>query len=123
MRRSARDASNMRPFGSEASLDDTQPEASHFIARSADVLGGTPVFSGTRVPVRSLLEYLEGGQPLDEFLLDEFLTDSHGQPRAGHRRTQAGRNPGSALGARAHPVDESQAGNSQHVGSHASWHH
>ena len=32
-----------------------------------DILGGTPVF-GTRVPVRSLFDYLEGGDTLDEFL-------------------------------------------------------
>ena len=36
-----------------------------------DILGGLPVFSGTRVPVRTLLDYLEAGQPLDEFL-DDF---------------------------------------------------
>ncbi len=33
-----------------------------------DILGGTPVFVGTRVPVRALLDYLEAGDPLDEFL-------------------------------------------------------
>lgn len=33
-----------------------------------DILGGTPVFIGTRVPVRILLDYLEGGDPLEEFL-------------------------------------------------------
>lgn len=33
-----------------------------------DILGGTPVFIGTRVPVRILLDYLEGGEPLEEFL-------------------------------------------------------
>jgi uncharacterized protein (DUF433 family) len=33
-----------------------------------DILGGTPVFVGTRVPVRSLFDYLEGGDTLDEFL-------------------------------------------------------
>ena len=32
------------------------------------VLAVTPVFSGTRVPVRSLFDYLEGGESLDEFL-------------------------------------------------------
>jgi uncharacterized protein (DUF433 family) len=35
-----------------------------------DVLGGTPVFRGTRVPFQALLDYLEGGQTLDEFLED-----------------------------------------------------
>lgn len=33
-----------------------------------DILSGTPVFVGTRVPVRSLFDYLEGGDTLDEFL-------------------------------------------------------
>ena len=33
-----------------------------------EVLGGTPVFAGTRVPVRSLFDYLEGGESLEEFL-------------------------------------------------------
>lgn len=35
-----------------------------------DILGGTPVFVGTRVPVRTLLDYLEAGDPLDDFLED-----------------------------------------------------
>ncbi len=33
-----------------------------------EILGGTPVFWGTRVPVSSLFDYLEGGESLDEFL-------------------------------------------------------
>lgn len=33
-----------------------------------DILSGTPVFVGTRVPVQSLFDYLEGGDTLDEFL-------------------------------------------------------
>ena len=33
-----------------------------------EVLGGTPVFAGTRVPVRSLFDYLEGGESLEDFL-------------------------------------------------------
>ena len=43
------------------------------ILRDPDVLGGTPVFAGTRVPVQTLLDYLEAGHPLDEFL-DDFPT-------------------------------------------------
>ena len=35
-----------------------------------DIMGGTPVFAGTRVPVQTFVEYLEAGDPLDEFLLD-----------------------------------------------------
>jgi uncharacterized protein (DUF433 family) len=38
------------------------------IRRSPDVLGGTPVFAGTRVPVQTLLDYLEGGESIDDFL-------------------------------------------------------
>jgi uncharacterized protein (DUF433 family) len=34
----------------------------------AEILGGTPVFASTRVPVRSLFDYLEAGETLDEFL-------------------------------------------------------
>ena len=33
-----------------------------------EILSGTPVFVGTRVPVQSLFDYLEGGETLDEFL-------------------------------------------------------
>ena len=40
-----------------------------------EVLGGTPVFRGTRVPFQALLDYLEGGHTLDEFL-DDFPTVS-----------------------------------------------
>jgi uncharacterized protein (DUF433 family) len=32
------------------------------------IMGGTPVFVGTRVPARTLLDYLEGGDTLDDFL-------------------------------------------------------
>lgn len=35
-----------------------------------EILGGTPVFVGTRVPVRSLIEHLESGYSLDEYLND-----------------------------------------------------
>ena len=35
---------------------------------SPDVLGGTPVFAGTRVPVQTLIEYLEAGDTIDDFL-------------------------------------------------------
>ena len=40
------------------------------ITKSLDILGGTPVFRGTRVPFPALLDYLEGGQTLDAFLED-----------------------------------------------------
>lgn len=38
------------------------------ISRSPEVMGGTPVFSGTRVPVQTLLDYLESGESIDDFL-------------------------------------------------------
>jgi uncharacterized protein (DUF433 family) len=40
------------------------------IIKDPDVLGGTPVFRGTRVPFQNLLDYLESGQTIDEFLGD-----------------------------------------------------
>ena len=44
--------------------------ATSIIQSSPDVLGGTPVFSGTRVPVQTLLEYLAAGERIDDFLQD-----------------------------------------------------
>ena len=38
-----------------------------------EILSGTPVFVGTRVPFRALVDYLEGGHPLSDFL-DDFPT-------------------------------------------------
>jgi len=38
------------------------------ISRSPDVMGGAPVFCGTRVPVQTLLDYLEAGDSIDEFI-------------------------------------------------------
>lgn len=49
-------------------MQPTQP-----IVKDPDILGGTAVFQGTRVPFQALLDYLEGGQSLDEFL-DDFPT-------------------------------------------------
>jgi len=38
------------------------------VTSSPNVMGGTPVFAGTRVPVENLLDYLEGGDSIDDFL-------------------------------------------------------
>jgi uncharacterized protein (DUF433 family) len=38
------------------------------ITSSPDVMSGTPVFAGTRVPVQTLIDYLEGGESIDDFL-------------------------------------------------------
>jgi uncharacterized protein (DUF433 family) len=43
------------------------------ITSSPDVMGGTPVFAGTRVPVQTLLDYLKAGESIDDFL-DGFPT-------------------------------------------------
>ena len=50
----------------------TEVEA-QIISQSADVMSGAPVFAGTRVPVQTIIDYLAGGHPLDEFL-DDFPT-------------------------------------------------
>jgi uncharacterized protein (DUF433 family) len=43
-----------------------------------DILSGTPVFVGTRIPLRSLFDYLEGGDTLEEFL-HQFPSVKHEQ--------------------------------------------
>ena len=48
------------------------------IDRNPEILGGTPVFAGTRVPVRILMEHLEAGDRLDDFL-DDFPSVSRDQ--------------------------------------------
>ena len=52
--------------------------AESVIKRDPKILGGTPVFSGTRVPVRILWDHLEAGIRLDEFL-DDYPTVSREQ--------------------------------------------
>lgn len=51
----------------------TENAAQDLIERDKDILGGTPVFRGTRVPIQTLFDYLEGGDSIDEFL-DDFPT-------------------------------------------------
>ena len=43
------------------------------IQSDPEIMGGTPVFAGTRVPAKALIDYLEGGHSLAEFL-DDFPT-------------------------------------------------
>jgi len=50
------------------------------IVRDPDIMSGTPVFAGTRVPVQTLFDYLEGGHSLDQFL-DGFPTVRRTQAR------------------------------------------
>ena len=40
----------------------------YIISTSPDVMGGTPVFAGTRVPVQTLIEYVEAGDSINDFL-------------------------------------------------------
>ncbi len=49
------------------------PQSRTVVQMDPEILGGTPVFVGTRVPVKALLDYLEGGHRLDDFL-DDFPT-------------------------------------------------
>lgn len=44
------------------------PQRTAVVHSDPEILGGTPVFIGTRVPVQTLFDYLEGGETLDEFL-------------------------------------------------------
>ena len=48
------------------------------ITCSHDIMGGTPVFAGTRVPVQTLIDYLEGGETIGDFL-EGFPTVSREQ--------------------------------------------
>ena len=63
----------------------TNPDA---IERSPDVLGGTPVFAGTRVPIHTLIDHLEAGDSLAEFLAD-FPTVTREQAVAVLERARA----------------------------------
>lgn len=38
------------------------------ISASPDVMGGTPVFAGTRVPIQTFIDYIKGGESIDDFL-------------------------------------------------------
>lgn len=49
------------------------PENASIISTSPEIMGGTPVFAGTRVPIQTLLDYLKAGESIDDFL-DGFPT-------------------------------------------------
>ena len=61
-----------------ATLERTLTAMKPPICTAPDVLGGTPVFAGTRVPIQTLLDYLEGGESIDDFL-DGFPSVSRDQ--------------------------------------------
>ncbi len=46
----------------------TETMSKPIITSSPDVMGGTPVFAGTRVPLQTLLDYIEAGESIDDFL-------------------------------------------------------
>jgi len=48
--------------------NDLQRQAESVIVQDPEILSGEPVFRGTRVPFQALLDYLEGGDTLDQFL-------------------------------------------------------
>ncbi len=52
--------------------------SSSVVHSDPEIMGGTPVFRGTRVPFQTLIDYLEGGHPLANFL-DDFPTVSREQ--------------------------------------------
>ncbi len=58
-----------------------QADSHSVIHCDPEISGGTPVFRGTRVPVQSLFDYLEGGETLDQFL-DQFPSVSKEQALA-----------------------------------------
>lgn len=62
----------------EASLSYHVPMREAIITASPDVMGGTPVFAATRVPVQTLLDYLKAGESIDDFL-EGFPTVSREQ--------------------------------------------
>jgi uncharacterized protein (DUF433 family) len=70
-------------------------EIASVIHSDPNIMGGTPVFVGTRVPFQTLLDYLEAGEPLGEFL-DDFPTVSRDQAVAALEQAKE------ALLARAH---------------------
>jgi len=53
-------------------------DLTNIVHSDPQIVSGTPVFVGTRVPVQALLDYLEGGETIDEFL-DDFPTVSREQ--------------------------------------------
>ena len=57
------------------------PQLKNPITTDPEILGGTPVFAGTRVPVRNLLDILAAGHTLDDFL-EDFPSVSRGQAQA-----------------------------------------
>ena len=73
------------------------PTVESVIRCDPDVLGGTPVFAGTRVPLKNLVDYLAAGDPLERFL-DHFPSVTREQAVAALEIA------GDLLASRAHPA-------------------
>ena len=73
------------------------PELESVVRSDPEVLGGTPVFAGTRVPLRNLVDYLAAGDPLERFL-DHFPSVTREQAVAALEIA------GDMLASRAHPA-------------------
>ena len=73
------------------------PTLESVVRSDPEVLGGTPVFTGTRVPLKNLVDYLAAGDPLERFL-DHFPSVTREQAVAALEIA------GDLLAARAHPV-------------------
>lgn len=56
-------------------------ESQSLIVHDDEILGGLPVFAGTRVPVKTLFDYLKTNHPLDDFL-DDFPTVARAHAQA-----------------------------------------
>jgi uncharacterized protein (DUF433 family) len=67
------------------------------VSSNPEILGGTPVFSGTRVPIKNLIDYLSAGDSLEEFL-DDFPSVSRQQAVAALELAK------NLLASSAHPV-------------------
>jgi uncharacterized protein (DUF433 family) len=73
------------------------PTVESVVRCDPDVLGGTPVFAGTRVPIKNLVDYLAAGDPLERFL-DHFPSVTREQAVAALEIA------GDLLASRAHPA-------------------
>ena len=61
--------------------------AQSLITKNENILGGIPVFTGTRVPVKTLFDYLKANHLLDDFL-DDFPTVARDQAQQVHKAVQ-----------------------------------
>ena len=71
----------VRAIRLEVIIEQMNAESKSVVHSDPEISGGTPVFRGTRVPVQSLFDYLEGGETLDRFL-DQFPSVSKEQAHA-----------------------------------------